>query len=298
MVAASIARDAYDRRYSVGLLVNSTVPDADRAIRIAPGQRAEQFIRVLEALGVVTPFVLEPLAAMLDREEHRLSVGTTRRRRHGDDARGAGGDAACGCAAAGSRSLVLSTSGETWPELLEAVPRARRLARAGRLERRCARGGRAMTVRAARTPLAIALDVIWGYALAALHRRRAVEGRGRRAIARGGGGRSGGIVRTLARARRDGPRRSIDAARGRGRKRAGDVRDPALRIRRIDRCRGISDGCARWSPRRRRASTSIAACSAAASSSSACGCAASRAGSSRWNTTTCSGRRHSGSSSC
>ncbi len=97
------------------------MPDADRAIRIAPGQRAEQFIRVLEALGVVTPFVLEPLAAMLDREEHRLSIGTTivvvtatmpealaatllRLRSRGQQV------------------LVLSTSGETWPELLEAVP--------------------------------------------------------------------------------------------------------------------------------------------------------------------------------
>ena len=40
VVAASIARDAYDRRYTVGLLANSTVPDADRAIRIAPGRRA------------------------------------------------------------------------------------------------------------------------------------------------------------------------------------------------------------------------------------------------------------------
>jgi uncharacterized protein (DUF58 family) len=75
-VAASIARDAYEARYSVGLLANSTFPDADRSIRIPPGRRAEQFIRILEALAVVTPYVLEPLAAMLDREEHRLVAGT------------------------------------------------------------------------------------------------------------------------------------------------------------------------------------------------------------------------------
>jgi uncharacterized protein (DUF58 family) len=75
-VAASIARDAYEARYSVGLLANSTFPDADRSIRIPPGRRAEQFIRMLEALAVVTPYVLEPLAAMLDREEHRLVAGT------------------------------------------------------------------------------------------------------------------------------------------------------------------------------------------------------------------------------
>jgi uncharacterized protein (DUF58 family) len=76
-VAASIARDAYDRRYSVGLLATGTFPDADRSIRIAPGRRPEQFIRILEALAIITPFVLEPLSAMLDREEHRLTIGTT-----------------------------------------------------------------------------------------------------------------------------------------------------------------------------------------------------------------------------
>lgn len=121
VVAASIARDAYDRRYSVGLLANSTVPDADRSIRIAPGRRPEQFIRMLEALAIVTPFVLEPLAAMLDREEHALSIGTTvavvtsimpaelaatllRLRRRGHQV------------------VVLSSSGETWAELLGDLP--------------------------------------------------------------------------------------------------------------------------------------------------------------------------------
>jgi uncharacterized protein (DUF58 family) len=116
-VAASIARDAYDSRYAVGLLANSSFPDADHAIRIAPGRRPEQFIRVLEALAVVTPFVLCPLSAMLDREEHRLSAGTTlavvtaimpddlaatllRLRRRGHQV------------------LVLSTSGKMWPQLL------------------------------------------------------------------------------------------------------------------------------------------------------------------------------------
>ncbi len=76
-VAASIARDAYERRYSVGLIANGSFPESDRAIRIAPGQRPEQFIRILESLAVVSPFVLGPLSAMLDREEHRLAHGTT-----------------------------------------------------------------------------------------------------------------------------------------------------------------------------------------------------------------------------
>jgi uncharacterized protein (DUF58 family) len=76
-VGASIARDAYERRYSVGLIANGSFPDADRSIRIAPGRRPEQFIRILEALAIITPYVLEPLAAMLDREEHKLVMGTT-----------------------------------------------------------------------------------------------------------------------------------------------------------------------------------------------------------------------------
>lgn len=76
-VAASIARDAYDARYAVGLLANSSFPEADHAIRIAPGRRPEQFIRLLEALADVTSFVLGPLSAMLDREEHRMAAGTT-----------------------------------------------------------------------------------------------------------------------------------------------------------------------------------------------------------------------------
>ncbi len=121
VVAASIARDAYERRYTVGLLANSTVPDADRSIRIAPGRRPEQFIRMLEALAVITPFVLEPLAAMLDREEHRLRIGTTvtvvtslmtdelastlLRLRH-----------------RGHPVVVLSVAGQSWPDLLGELP--------------------------------------------------------------------------------------------------------------------------------------------------------------------------------
>jgi uncharacterized protein (DUF58 family) len=120
-VAASMARDAYDTRYAVGLLANSSFPEADRAIRIAPGRRPEQFIRILEALAVVTPFVLEPLSAMLDREEYRLGAGTTiavitaimpddlaatvlRLHRRGHQV------------------VVLTTSGEIWPRLLADVP--------------------------------------------------------------------------------------------------------------------------------------------------------------------------------
>lgn len=120
-IAASVARDAYDERFTVGLLANSSVLNADRSIRIAPGRRPEQFIRILEALAMVTPFVLEPLSALLGREEHRLGAGTTivvvtalmtedlaavltRIQRRGQSV------------------VVLSASGETWPGELGAIP--------------------------------------------------------------------------------------------------------------------------------------------------------------------------------
>jgi len=76
-IAASIARWADEQRYSVGLLATSSVADAPRAIRIPPGRESDQLARLLEALAVVTPYVLDSLAAMLDREEHRMAVGTT-----------------------------------------------------------------------------------------------------------------------------------------------------------------------------------------------------------------------------
>ena len=76
-IAASVGRWAHEQRYSVGLLATSSVADAPRAIRIPPGRESGQLARLLEALAVVTPYVLDSLSAMLDREEHRMAVGTT-----------------------------------------------------------------------------------------------------------------------------------------------------------------------------------------------------------------------------
>jgi uncharacterized protein (DUF58 family) len=116
-VAASIARDAYERRYSVGLIANGSFPESDRAIRIAPGQRPEQFIRMLEALAVITPFVLGELSAMLDREEHRLTHGTTIAVITGimtDEL----ASTLIRLRSRGHTVVVLSTSGELWPDML------------------------------------------------------------------------------------------------------------------------------------------------------------------------------------
>jgi uncharacterized protein (DUF58 family) len=120
-VAASLARQAFDQRYAVGLLANASVLDADRAIRIPPGRRPEQLIRVLEALAVITPFVLGPLAAQIDREEHRLSVGTT----IAVITAVMTDDLASTVRRLGRRGhavVVLSTTGERWAEDLPAVP--------------------------------------------------------------------------------------------------------------------------------------------------------------------------------
>jgi uncharacterized protein (DUF58 family) len=116
-VAASIARDAYERRYSVGLIANGSFPESDRAIRIAPGQRPEQFIRMLEALAIISPFVLGELSAMLDREEHRLTHGTTIAVITGimtDEL----ASTLIRLRSRGHTVVVMSTSGETWREML------------------------------------------------------------------------------------------------------------------------------------------------------------------------------------
>ncbi len=125
-VAASISREAYDERYSVGLLANCTFPEADRSMRFPPGRRPEQFIRILEALATVTSFVLEPLSAMLDREEHRLALGTTIAAVTGvmtDDLAGT----LLRLARRGHTVVVLKTSPEAWPGGIEQAVEVRDL---------------------------------------------------------------------------------------------------------------------------------------------------------------------------
>lgn len=77
VVAASIARWAYDNRQAVGVLANGSLPDSDRPIAISPGRAPDQLPRLLEALGGIAPMTTEPLAALLERESHRLPLGST-----------------------------------------------------------------------------------------------------------------------------------------------------------------------------------------------------------------------------
>ncbi len=77
VVAASIARWAYDNRQAVGLVANGSLPDSDRPISISPGRAPDQLPRLLEALGGIMPLTVEPLANLLERESHRLPLGST-----------------------------------------------------------------------------------------------------------------------------------------------------------------------------------------------------------------------------
>ena len=77
VVAASIARWAFEGRYAVGLLANGSLPESDRPINIAPGRAPDQLARILEALGGVGPMTLTALSALLERESHVLPLGAT-----------------------------------------------------------------------------------------------------------------------------------------------------------------------------------------------------------------------------
>ena len=77
VVAASIARDAFERKAAIGLISNGALPQADRPLRIGAGRRPDQLARVLEALAGVNPFAMRPLSAELERPGEALSMGAT-----------------------------------------------------------------------------------------------------------------------------------------------------------------------------------------------------------------------------
>ncbi|MEZ4552878.1 MAG: DUF58 domain-containing protein [Dehalococcoidia bacterium] len=77
VVAASVARWAFEERAAVGLVANGSFPDADRAIRIGAGSHSDQLVRVLEALAMIAPFTISSLASELERAGHALPAGAT-----------------------------------------------------------------------------------------------------------------------------------------------------------------------------------------------------------------------------
>jgi len=76
-LAASIAHDAVDRRFAVGLYANGVYPDADQAIRIPPSRDPAQLPVILEALAKITALSTSSLADLLRAEAGVLPWGTS-----------------------------------------------------------------------------------------------------------------------------------------------------------------------------------------------------------------------------
>ncbi len=75
-VAGSIATYADAKRYACGLAANCTFPNADRNIWIPPA-RQDQLAKTLEALSMISPFVLAPLEQVIEHAWTRLPYGAT-----------------------------------------------------------------------------------------------------------------------------------------------------------------------------------------------------------------------------
>lgn len=75
--AASIAAWADRNRYAAGLVANSSFPGADRPISIAPGRDPDQLTHILEALAMISPFVIAALEDVLEETARRLPMGAT-----------------------------------------------------------------------------------------------------------------------------------------------------------------------------------------------------------------------------
>jgi uncharacterized protein (DUF58 family) len=75
--AASAAVQGFEAGYAIGLVANGSYPESDRPMRVPVGRRADQLMRVLEALAVVHPLTMSTLEAIIDREAQRFPFGAT-----------------------------------------------------------------------------------------------------------------------------------------------------------------------------------------------------------------------------
>ncbi len=76
-VAGSLAALAIEMRLPVGLLANAYWPGSDQVLRLLPGRRPDQLVRILELLAAVTPFAGRPVEELLSREAPRLPWSAT-----------------------------------------------------------------------------------------------------------------------------------------------------------------------------------------------------------------------------
>ena len=76
-VAASLASEALEGRYAVGLYANCSLPESDQTIKVPPGRSPGQLTAILEALAKASGFAVMPLENLLDNEAARLPWGAT-----------------------------------------------------------------------------------------------------------------------------------------------------------------------------------------------------------------------------
>ncbi len=77
ITAASIAKQALDEDYRVGLYVNQNWRTSNQVIRSPPGARPDQFKAILEALAPLQSFETMPLARLIMNENRNLHWGST-----------------------------------------------------------------------------------------------------------------------------------------------------------------------------------------------------------------------------
>jgi uncharacterized protein (DUF58 family) len=77
VTAASMASNAINEGYRVGLYVNQNSPDSAEPIRIPPSRHPEQLKHILEALAPIQPFDAMPIARLVVNESRNLPWGST-----------------------------------------------------------------------------------------------------------------------------------------------------------------------------------------------------------------------------
>lgn len=110
--AAGLAARAEAARVPFGLLANTSFPESDREIEIAPSRAPGQLALVLESLAVVGPFVLTPMEDLLAAKGRQLPIGASLAV-VGADLRPALAAALEAIAADGHPTLFIATGDET-----------------------------------------------------------------------------------------------------------------------------------------------------------------------------------------
>jgi uncharacterized protein (DUF58 family) len=77
VTAASLANQALSEEYRVGLYINKNSPGTAEMIHIPPSRHPEQLKHILEALALVHPVEVMPIARMLVTESRNLPWGST-----------------------------------------------------------------------------------------------------------------------------------------------------------------------------------------------------------------------------